>query len=96
MPNRSVPEVGSIAAQVDLAGRLAIFGFDREMAHRGVAVWRALEPTIEAISSAYWEHWAKTFNDPGVWAPADRPRLIAAGVTFLRDRFLHTDARAWV
>ena len=93
---RIVPETGTIAAQVDLSGRLAIFSFDRETARRGAAVWRVLEPSAEAIAGAYWEHWSRTFNDPRVWAPAERPRLIAAGVTFLRDRFLHTEGSAWI
>ena len=96
MTHSIVPETGTIAAKVDLDGRLAIFGFDREMARRSAAVWRVLEPVIEPISAAYWEQWAKAFNDPRVWAPAERPRLIAVGIDFLRERFLHTDGRGWI
>ena len=93
---RIVPETGTIAAHVDLAGRLAIFGFDRDMARRSAAVWHMLEPSAEAIAGAYWEHWTRTFDDAPAWAPADRPRLVTAGVTFLRNRFLHTDGHAWI
>ena len=91
-----VPETGSVAGSIDLAGRLAIFGIDQEMLRRGAAVWRLLEPQAEAISAAYWAQWAEAFDDARVWAPAERPRLIAIGIDFLRDRFLHTDARGWV
>ena len=92
----NLADTDSVAASIDLATRLRVFDFDGSLADAARAVWTLIEPDAPLIAQAYWTQWRRCFPDERQWAPGDDAAMVAAGCTFLRHRFLHTDERDWV
>jgi methyl-accepting chemotaxis protein len=93
---KDLPPPGSISAGVDVATRLKVFDFDGALASTSSDLWHAIEPEIRTVAAAYWQHWTRCFPNERAWQPQDTDRIIDLGVAFLRNRFLHTQDRAWV
>ncbi len=94
-PN-DLPAPGTMAARIDVRARLRIFDFEGTLVASSREAWEALEPEIRAVSEAYWQQWLRCFADERNWAPDDTQKMIDIGVTFLRNRFLDTEGRAWI
>ena len=94
--NNELPPAGSLSAQIDLDARLRVFGFDERLTAAARDAWAAIEPEAEKVAAAYWEQWLIGFSDQRDWAPLETQKMVAVGVTFLRDRFLGTSGRAWI
>ncbi|WP_326524902.1 methyl-accepting chemotaxis protein [Sphingomonas sp.] len=92
----STPPVGSLAAQIDLATRLRVFGFDAALFDAARAVWEVIEPEVQSVAAAYWEQWLAGFADERDWAPHETRKMVDLGVEFLRKRFLETREIGWV
>ncbi len=93
---KDVPPIGTLAANIDLAQRLRVFGFDSAMADASRQVWAVIESDIDAVASAYWQQWLTHFADRRDWAPHETQKMIALGAAFLRNRFLQTAEPAWI
>ncbi|MFT3977434.1 MAG: methyl-accepting chemotaxis protein [Sphingomonas bacterium] len=93
MPD-ALPAPGSIAAQVDIAGRLKVFDFDGSLIAASREAWAVIEPEIRTVSAAYWEQWQRCFASERSWRPVENG--IDVGVVFLRNRFLDTAGLAWI
>ncbi|WP_033922959.1 methyl-accepting chemotaxis protein [Sphingomonas sp. 37zxx] len=91
-----MPEPGALSAQVELARRMRLFDPDGTMAGSAREVWAVIEPQARAIAEEYWRHWQRSFADHGNWAPIEGDAMVAAGVQFLRNRFLDTQGREWI
>lgn len=91
----SLPNPGHMSARIDLATRLRVFGVEGSLA-LSREIWAHIEPEIESVAKAYWDHWRGSFTDGANWSPDDNSQMIAAGINFLENRFTHTDERAWV
>ena len=87
---------GSLAAKIDLAKRLRIFGFDHALLEASRAVWEAIQPDAQAVAAAYWEQWVAAFVGERDWAPHETEKMVALGVDFLRRRFTATTEDGWV
>jgi methyl-accepting chemotaxis protein len=92
----SLPQPGTIAAAIDLPGRLRAFDFDGSLSRSAREAWSVLEPEIRTVSEAYWQQWLRGFADGRVWAPHETEQMVELGCTFLRNRFLDTAGRAWI
>jgi methyl-accepting chemotaxis protein len=93
---KDMPPPGSVAAQIDLARRLSVFGFDDRLVEASRALWAIIEPDAQAISAAYWEQWKSAFADQRNWAPHEAQQMIDLGANFLRNRAMDPRGRAWV
>jgi methyl-accepting chemotaxis protein len=91
-----MPPVGSLAAKIDLAQRLRMFGFDAALATASRDAWAIIEPEAETVARAYWDQWVAAFGQTRSWAPHETQTSIALGITFLRNRFLDTGGKDWV
>ncbi|MES2338824.1 MAG: methyl-accepting chemotaxis protein [Pseudomonadota bacterium] len=91
-----MPLPGSLAARIDLAQRLRVFGFDAALAEASRQAWAVIEPEIAAVAGAYWQQWLTHFADQRDWAPHETQKMVDLGIEFLRNRFLHTAERGWV
>ena len=96
MNNDELPQIGSVAAKIDITARLRVFDFDGSLAGASRDVWTTLEPEIHVVSRAYWEQWLRCFADERDWAPHETAKMIDLGNAFLRNRFLETSGRAWI
>ncbi|WEK41950.1 MAG: methyl-accepting chemotaxis protein [Candidatus Sphingomonas colombiensis] len=91
-----LPEAGSIASTIDIAGRLKVFDLDGTLLGASREVWAVIEPEIRLVSAAYWEQWLRCFADQRAWAPDETEKMIDLGCTFLRNRFLDTAGSPWI
>lgn len=91
-----LPVPGSIAAQVDIGARLLVFDFDGTLAGASRELWEVIAPDARMIAEVYWQQWQRCSGSERSWAPLDGDRMIAAGCTFLRNRFLDTAGREWI
>ena len=93
---QQLPQLGTAAAQIDIAARLRVFDVDGTLIPRAREAWEAIEPEVRFISEAFWHQWQRCFPDERNWAPMDTERMIEIGCTFLRNRFNDTAGRAWI
>ncbi len=88
---RHCPPLGSISAQLDLAGRLRLFGFAAEDLGVASRMWDILEPEVEAIAEIQVSHWRDLFHARGA-ATGHEER----GESGLRSRYTQFDRIEWV
>ena len=92
-----LPSVSSIAATIDLDARLAAFdGGEGTLVARAAELWTIIEPEAPAIVDAYWNHWRKTHPGQPDWTTLTGEMKLAAGKTYLSNRFCRLDRRDWV
>jgi methyl-accepting chemotaxis protein len=92
-----MPEPTTIAATIDLAARIRAFdGGEGKLTQRAVALWTVIEPEVDTIVDAYWNHWRTANPTAPEWTPLDRERRVAAGRTYFRNRCCDLAGRAWV
>ena len=96
MSTHDLPQIGSIAAKIDLRARFRVFDVDGSLATASREAWDILQPEIHAISEAYWQQWLRCFADERVWATHETQKMIDIGCDFLRNRFLDTMGIAWI
>ncbi|HEX8301241.1 MAG TPA: chemotaxis protein, partial [Sphingomonas sp.] len=94
--NTSLPAPGTMTARIDVRSRLRIFDFEGSLIASSREVWDALQPEIEAVSSAYWQQWLRCFADERSWATDDTAKMVELGAAFLKNRFLDTAGTAWI
>jgi methyl-accepting chemotaxis protein len=88
---RHCPPLGSITAQLDLAGRLRLFGFAADDLGVARRMWDILEPEADAISEIQVSHWRDLFHARGA-ATGHEER----GTDGLRSRYTRFDRIEWV
>ena len=88
---RHCPPLGSISAQLDLAGRLRLFGFAAEDLGIARRMWDILAPEAEAIAEIQVSHWRDLFHARGA-ATGHEER----GEDGLRNRYTQFDRIEWV
>jgi methyl-accepting chemotaxis protein len=85
----SATTVGSI----DLAERLALFGFTDDDFALGRSVWTMLEPFAETLARAQVQGWKKLFGERSV---GDEARTISRNVAEMRERYCDLTNADWV
>lgn len=92
-----MPEPTTIAARIDLAARIRAFdGGEGRLVAQAAILWEVIEPEVDGIIDAYWNHWRRANPTAADWTPLDRERRMVAGRTYLRNRFCDLAGRAWV
>ena len=97
MSDIALPPPASIAAAIDLKSRIKAFdGGENTLVDRAAELWTIIEPDAADIVEAYWSHWRHANPGAAEWTPLESERRVAAGVTYLRNRFCQLDGRLWV
>ena len=91
-----MPPPTTVARSVDLAARIRAFDGDGTLVRRAAELWTIIAPRAGEVSEAYWNHWRETHPDEREWSNMEAQQRVAAGVTYLRNRFNHLDGYAWV
>lgn len=91
----SLPSPGLMSARIDIPMRLRVFGIEGSLPLRK-AVWELIEPEIETVAQAYWDHWRESFAEDANWPSDDNGQMIAAGIAFLENRYLRPNEKTWV
>jgi len=85
------PLLGSISAQLDLAGRLRLFGFTADDLGIARRMWDILEPEAEDICDIQVSHWRDLFHARGAATGYEE-----RGEAGLRSRYTQFDRIEWV
>jgi len=85
------PPLGSISAQLDLAGRLRLFGFTADDLGIARRMWDILEPEAEDICDIQVSHWRDLFHARGAATGYEE-----RGEAGLRSRYTQFDRIEWV
>jgi methyl-accepting chemotaxis protein len=88
---RHCPLLGSISAQLDLAGRLRLFGFAAEDLGVARRMWEILEPEADAICEIQLAQWRDLFHARGAATGHDE-----RGAAGLRSRYVQFDQLEWI
>ncbi len=92
-----LPPPTTIAATIDIQSRIQAFdGGENTLIARARELWTIIEPNAAEIVEAYWQHWIKCNPGAATWTPLEGDRRIAAGITYLRNRFCNLDGRQWI
>ena len=92
-----MPEPTTIAAKIDLHARIRAFDAgEGKLVTRAKALWDIIEPVVDTVVEAYWDHWRRNNPNAPDWSPLDRERRMTAGRAYLRNRFCDLGGRAWV
>ena len=91
-----MPAPGALAAQVDLAARIAAFDRDGTLVRLGREVWEAIEPRSDTIVEAFWDQWQRENPTEEHWIKHGREKRIELGRAYLKSRFCSVDERYWV
>ncbi|CAM3296320.1 MULTISPECIES: methyl-accepting chemotaxis protein [Sphingomonas] len=95
--NADLPPSTVITADIDLDARVRAFdGGDRSLVRLAAELWPVIEPRVDEVVNAYWDHWRYKNPDQPEWAPLDRERQLTAGRTYLRNRFCDLAGREWL
>jgi len=88
-------ELGIIASQVDLEGRLRLFGFTADDLHVAERMWTIIEPEARSISELQVKEWRAAFG-VGQASDFDLERAVASRTAELRERYTGLDRNEWV
>ncbi|WP_112382020.1 methyl-accepting chemotaxis protein [Sphingomonas sp. GM_Shp_2] len=97
MDHIDLPVPTTIAATIDLDARIRAFdGGDGNLRRQAAELWELVEPRIDDIVEAYWEHWRRAHPGEPEWTVLDRERRVVAGRAYLRNRLCNLSGREWV
>jgi len=88
---RHCPPLGSVSAQLDLAGRLRLFGFTADDLGIARRMWDILEPEAVDIAEIQVSHWRDLFHARGAATGTEE-----RGEAGLRSRYTQFDRIEWV
>ena len=92
---KDLPTPGSLSATIDLDERLRLFGIGAGELKLAAELWAVIEPEAEAISASHWEQWSRVHGGEN-FVGHDHARIIALGVSYLRNRYLSVGGTEWV
>ena len=89
------PQPATVAAKLDLEGRLRLFGFTADDLHIAQKMWTIMEPEARAICELQVAEWRRA--TPGAERiDSDVERAINARMVDLRNRYTRVDQPEWV
>ncbi|GAA0323783.1 hypothetical protein GCM10009087_37610 [Sphingomonas oligophenolica] len=94
--SKQLPEPGSISDSLNIAERVALFGFTAEDLALSKKMWTIIEPEARSISETHWNQWHRFFGNRDRFVAHDHERAIELGIAYLRNRYQHPDQREWV
>ena len=90
-----LPAAGSIAPTIDLAQRLALFGFVEADLGTCRLMWTIMEPEVRCVGEALWNQWQRCRGDVA-FVGHEREQMIELAIAYLRHRYTAPDRVDWV
>ncbi len=93
---KDLPPPGTLAAKIDLAARLDLYGFDAQLIAACRLAWAVIEPDADEMAAVYLDKWFAAIGETPSSA-RDREQVLGEfGTSFLRGIFMEIDRGAWV